>query len=243
MAHQTHTACISKQAFFFYINFMKIHGFLGCIIALYLITYNHAVAQYHLDEIGMQAGGGTNVPLAAPATLSPSYAYNACAFYTRYRCGKKDGFLMEVGMRGFQIPEKATPNSLLAPDNNIPMRFHFLYSFLGLHYKIRFKDYHRDNEVAFLIGTKGDFRFTSLHNSDVYKLQRYNSDAYRKVYGFIPAASLSLWIRKAWAPRKTFFIRPGIDYAFKPTVKTVSNLQFENLHLFLNFGFIFWNNL
>ncbi|GIV42995.1 MAG: hypothetical protein KatS3mg035_0118 [Bacteroidia bacterium] len=207
------------------------------------IILSSANAQYHLDEIGMQLGAGTNLPIGADQ-LSPYYAYNACGFYTRYRCGKKDGFLLEGGTRGFSVLEKPTNNSFLQPDNNQKMNFHFIYLFLGAHYKFRFKDFHRDNEWAFLIGTKADFRFTSLHQSDLNKkLQRYNSDNYRTIYGFLPGISISAWIRKSYAPKKSFFIRPGIDYFLKNTVSTQSNLRFENLHLFINLGFIFWNNL
>lgn len=213
------------------------------LFILLTFLFSIANAQYHLDEIGMQLGGGTNIPMGAEQ-LSPYYAYNACAFYTRYRCGKKDGFLLEAGARGFSVLENSTNNSFLQPDNNQKMNFHFIYLFLGAHYKFRFKDFHRDNELAILIGTKGDFRFTSLHQStNNPKLQRYNSDNYRTVYGFLPAISVSAWIRKSYKPRKSFFIRPGIDYFLKPTVQTTNNLSFENLHLFLNIGIIFWNNL
>ncbi len=212
------------------------------IIFLVLI-FSFAKAQYHLDEIGMQVGAGTNVPVGAEQ-LSPYYAYNTCAFYTRYRCGKKDGFLLEGGARGFSVLEKATNNSFLKPDNNQKMNFHFIYLFLGAHYKFRFKDFHRDNEFAILLGTKADFRFTSLHQSNVdKKLQRYNSDDYRTIYGFLPGISASAWIRKSYAPRKSIFIRPGFDYFFRNTIQTKSNLNFENFHLFINLGFIFWNNL
>ncbi len=207
------------------------------------IIFSCSYAQYHLDEIGMQLGGGTNIPLSADE-LSPFYAYNACGYYTRYRCGKRDGFLLEGGTRGFSILEKATANSFLKPDNNLKMNYHFIYLFLGAHYKFRFKDFHRDDEFAFLIGTKADFRFTSLHQSEIDKrLQRYNSDDYKKIYGFLPGISLSAWIRKSYAPRKSFFIRPGFDYYLKNTVTTKTNLYFDNFHLFINIGFIFWNNL
>jgi len=213
------------------------------IIFLVLFSITILKAQYHLDEVGMQLGGGTNLPIGAEQ-LTPSYGYNTCAYYTRYRCGKKDGFLLEAGARGFALNEKATPNSFFQPDNNQKMNYHFIYLFLGAHYKFRFKDYHQDNEWAFLIGSKADFRFTSLHSSENNKkIQRYNSDEYRKIYGFLPGISLSAWIRKSYAPRKSFFIRPGIDYFFKNTVTTKTNLNFENFHLFLNIGLIFWNNL
>lgn len=213
------------------------------IIIVLLLMFTLAKAQYHLDEVGIQLGGGTNLPVGSEF-LKPSYAYNACGFYTRYRCGKKDGFLLEAGGRGFELNEKATQNSIFQPDNNQKMKFHFLYLFLGAHYKFRFKDFHRDDELAFLIGTKADFRFTSLHQSENdKKIQRYNSDDYRKLYGFLPGISVSLWVRKSYAPRKTYFIRPGFDYYLKNTLTTQSNLKFENFHLFINFGFIFWNNL
>ncbi len=225
--------CYKKTYFCHVMNF----------IIFILIIFSFAEAQYHLDEVGMQLGGGSNVPVGA-TNLTPFYAYNACGFYTRYRCGKKDGFLLEAGARGFSILEKATPNSFFQPDNNQKMNFHFIYLFLGAHYKFRFKDFHRDNELAFLIGSKADFRFTSLHQSENdKKLQRLNTNEYRTIYGFLPGVSISAWIRKAYAPRKSFFIRPGFDYFLKNTATTKTNLKFENFHLFLNFGFIFWNNL
>ncbi len=211
------------------------------LITLFIALYNICFAQFHLDEIGMQIGGGTNLASGAKQ-LKPSYAYDINAFYSHYRCGKRDGYHFEFGARGFRLNENAISPALIAPISILKRNYHFMFLDLGAFFKIRPKDYHRNKETALLIGPKLNVRLTSFDYTDSLGLQRFNKDEYRKLPVFNPGFSLSLWIRRPYAAKKSYFIRPGVEYYFGKTVKTESGLSFNSFNLFLNFGFIFWDN-
>jgi len=214
--------------------------FLG-IIFLLMTSQINLYSQYHLNEAGAFLGLGSNIPLDGK-TVKPYYAYNFNGFYSHYRCGKRDGFHAEIGMRGFRVNEKAVENGFLQSENTGKHDYHFMYLDLGLMYKIRREKYHRDKETAILVGPKLNVRASSFHYNDSTKLQRYNPNDYRDLTLLIPGIHLSFLSRIPFRPKKTYFIRYGGEFYFLPNAKT-DKQNFSSIYLFIQLGIPFWNNL
>jgi len=205
-----------------------------------------AWAQFHFNEQGLLLGGGTNVPVGSN-NLKPMYSYNCDYFFTHYRCGKRDGFHIEAGFRGYQLSEGAngTDTSLRAfygPGAGQPnASYYFFMLQAGVYYKIRRANYNDERETAFLVGPKVNFRFFSKVRPEGGESEIFRSNGYRRVNDVIPGLYAGMLFRLPLGNKQSWFINPGLEYYFVPTAST-DFISFFSLNAKLSIGFTFWNN-
>jgi hypothetical protein len=200
-----------------------------------------AWAQYHLNEMGVRLGGGSNLPLGQNG-LSPSYAYGAHAYFTHYRCGKRDGFWAEVGLRGCNLQERPTdtPN-LFSPEGGPDLDLHLLYFDAGLFYKFRKHNYHNARETAFLLGPRLNLRVLGRAQFGDRNDSFYRND-YRQVAIALPGIHLGVILRRPLGKKgKSLFLYPGLDY-YIGNAASAEGLTLQHFYPSLNLAFIFWKN-
>ncbi len=206
-----------------------------------------AKAQYHLSELGLRAGGGTNLPIWHE-NLAPFYAVNVAGFYSHYRCGKRDGWHAEVGYRAFAILQKDfyVPN-FISEETPHKAQYHFGYLDFGACYKLRMHKHHKRKETAYLVGPRLNLRtFTVARTADGQTLALSN-DGRRFLPMLQPGVHLSIWHRFPAGKKNALFFAWGAEYYVLSAASTDKDIfgkgvNFTGLHLFLNVGVSFWKN-
>lgn len=197
-------------------------------------------AQYALTESGGLLSAGVALPVGSNnVKLGPSVG--AGAFFTKFRCGKRDGFWLEGLVRYLQTQDEAPDTATLAfsapptPDA-AALTYSFLQLDLGAYYKIRFQNYHQRKELAFLIGPKLSYRLTANAEGNTFE-----SDAYRTVHKGYLGVHVSAIYRLPAGNRYSLFLGGGGEYFFGNAVSTTSDPKFRYANLFLRVGYVFWN--
>jgi hypothetical protein len=227
-------------------RFCGLNGLWCGLFSVWIVVFQPVHAQYNFTEMGFRLGGGTNLPLLE-STLKTGAAWNVDGFFTHFRCGKRDGFHFDVGVRGFSISEQiqAGDISLLYPERFERTTYTFGFAELGANYKIRATKHNTLKEVAFMIGPKVNFRLWSVASPEGVAANRLSPNTLRSVPLVNPGLHMALHIRRMLTKFHYLFIIPGAEYYFLPTV----NLQpedgisatpgFNSLYLFLNVGLTF----
>lgn len=204
-------------------------------------------AQYHLSELGLRAGPGINLPIWHE-NLVPFYAVNAAGFFSRYRCGKRDGWHVEAGYRAFGILQKEeyAPN-FIHEETPHKAQYHFGYLDFGACYKLRLHKHHKRKETAYLVGPRLNLRtFTVARTADGRTLSLSN-DGHRALPFLQPGVHAGVWHRFPAGKKTALFVAWGAEYYVLSAASTDKNIfgqgvNFTSLHLFLNVGVSFWKN-
>jgi hypothetical protein len=227
-------------------RFYSLHGLRFGLVGLWVLMLQPVRAQYNFTEVGFRLGGGTNLPLLE-STLKTGAAWNVDGFFTHFRCGKRDGFHFDVGLRGFSISERIEPGevSLLYPEQPAQTTYSFGFAELGANYKIRATKHNTLKEVAFMIGPKVNFRLWSVASPEGLASRQLAGSDLRSVPLVNPGLHLALHIRRMLTKFHYLFIIPGAEYYFLPTVNVQpadgisATPGFSSLYVFLNVGLTF----
>ena len=195
-----------------------------------------ASAQYHLGEIGLMAGAGGNIPFGSPR-VKPSFGVNGDFFYSHWVCGKRYGYHISAGLRAADV--SLTRDFVLNFPLQIgtPSRFTFTYFDAGFYFKIRLHEFHRPQEIAFLVGPKLNVTLAANASSQSGAIK---NDNFKTVFPVNTGIHASVWIKRKLG-KQSFFIQPGLEYYFLPNYKSSLD-SFTGLYPFVNLGLTLWNS-
>jgi hypothetical protein len=203
-------------------------------------------AQYHLSEFGVRTGPGVNVPIWHE-NLIPFYAANTGGFYSRYRCGKRDGWHAEVGYRVYGVMQNReyAPN-FISEETPHKAQYHFGYFDMGACYKLRLHKHHKRQETAYLVGPRLNVRTHTVARSQGRSYALTN-EGHRSLPMIQPGVHVSVWHRFPAGKKMAMFVVWGAEYYVLSAASTDKNIfgssvNFTSLHFFLNLGFSFWKN-
>ncbi|MEM1000173.1 MAG: hypothetical protein AAGN35_24175 [Bacteroidota bacterium] len=197
-------------------------------------------AQYTLDELSVNAGGGLALfHTAADAGPLLGPGVHASFVYGHYVCGKAYGFHLEGGFASF-MPTDSDASNLFQnlPQSRIAVAT--VNASLGAYAKIRPRDYHRPREVALLVGPKVLLPFLSNYNVSDSELNGPLRDI-ASVSAVQVGGHLAVQIRRPAPEKKSWFIEPGLDYYFTPAFDATPAANVRNFYAYLSFGFAFWD--
>jgi hypothetical protein len=195
------------------------------------------MAQYNLEEFGVELGPGFALLLDGPdKAMGP--AVNANAFFSHYACGKGYGFHLNAGVTSM-FPSTADGAAM----TDLPAAEKLQFSFVGLDVaalgKLRIHEYHRPREWAVFFGPRLQVPLMARYsNSDG---SGSLDDITEKVSRVWPGVELSVQIRRPIGKKKSWFIHPGAAYFFVPAFKGQATIGPKPLYLFLNFGYALWD--
>jgi len=157
------------------------------------------IAQYHLGESGPYLGAVAS----PPDDMKGSYGGQAGAFYSRFICGKSYGYHFSGGVR-MQYPNY---KGIFGSSKS------FGLGDVAAYFKLRQKNYHRMQEVNFLLGARGSFKFLSPDNQPGYAQYSYS----KSTFSLDGAVLFRMPLYD-----QAFFISPGILF----TPSAPSNIYF-----------------
>jgi hypothetical protein len=211
----------------------------GIVVALVLLLGLPAiaVAQYNLEEMGVEAGPGLAVfQNTSQSALGPAFSANA--FYSHYACGKGYGFHITAGASGL-FPSITQGQLLLDPPASGQTSLQFANLDFGFMGKLRIHEYHRPKEWAVFLGPKLQVplitRYASAGSAGGLK------DVTSAINHLWAGAQLSVQFRQPITKKKSWFIHPGVEYYFLPSYRSATAGDSRLLYVFLNFGFAFWD--
>lgn len=190
-------------------------------------------AQYNLEEMGFEAGPGIAL-LQNSNQNAMGPGGNANVFYSHYACGKGYGFHITAGATGL-FPSTPHGENLLDLSRAGKSSLQFAGIDLGVLGKLRIHEYHRPSEWAVFLGPKLLIPLLAQTDGDPLK------DHATTVNHFWTGAQLSVQFRRPIGKKKSWFIRPGIEYYFLPAFNTQVAGATRPAYFFLNFGYAFWD--
>lgn len=201
---------------------------------LLLMGFLSGKAQYTLDEIGVNLGGGYVTANSVAVDLG-GFGLHTNLFYGHYFCGKTYGIHVQGG---FNYNNLSTSNGDGAfGDGTGAMTINQLQFEGAGFFKIKLKDYHRPKEWAVFFGPKFSVPLIQNYSSEM------GSGKLSDIAGtpfIVPAAHLSVQFRRPAPEKKSWFFQPGIEYSLYDDFSTPQN-SFSRLYLFLNFGYAFFD--
>lgn len=204
---------------------------LGC-----LLWAGAATAQYHLNEIGLNAGGGLAMLQSSEGSLSGP-AWNVNGFYGHYFCGKAYGIQATIGVNSFH--PSTDDGGLVVDDEEAGQTSLTLTSLdAGFYFKLKKNDYHRPKEIAVLVGLKANLPLVTRYSSQNTSGSLETGGAI--VSTIVPGAHLSLQIRRPIG-EMSLFIQPGAEYYVTPLFNGERAGDVNPLYLFLNVGIALWD--
>jgi hypothetical protein len=225
---------------------------MGCLV-VWLAGITSAWAQYHLTEIGLRAGGGTNLALPmrdrTERPWQPSWAYNADVFCSHYFCGKPSGWHVELGVRGFQLNEQREligdtalrTIALPIPSANNRITMHYVQ--LGLYFKIRGQNFHKTKETCLMVGPKVNWRLSSRIRPQGGGAVPFINNSLRTVPRLVPGFQASVWFRRPIGNKGlSWFVIPGVDVYMLENASTETGIRFASLYPFVNLGVTFFDS-
>ena len=177
-------------------------------------------AQYTLDEIGINAGGGfvhMNTPLSDIGAGA-----NVNAFYGHYFCGKRYGIHTQAGLNYFSAGDSGFRRSQVQVEG-------------GFFFKVKRRDYHRPKEWALIIGPKVQVPVLRTANYD-----QPGGTPEPDWTPVIPVGHISLQFRRPAPEKKSWFIQPGFEYGLLPDY-TSGGLDISRSYIFLHLGYAFFD--
>lgn len=212
----------------------------AALLLLFLAQVTGSQAQYALTEAGPLVTAGLALPVGSE-NVRLGLSAGVGGFFTHYRCGKRDGFWLELQARYFQVSDDQPDTATLAfPTPPAPGAAALNYSFVqldgGIYYKIRIPNYHRPRELALLVGPKFSYRLLAQADGETFE-----SDTYREVKRGYIGAHLSVFYRLPAGKRYSYFVGAGGEYFFGDAVTTSADPRLRYAHLFVRFGYVLWN--
>ena len=203
----------------------------------WMVFHGGVFAQYTLDEIGVNLGGGYALYDNSAGSLGGP-AFNANAFYGHYFCGKAYGIHATAGLNGY-LPSTSDGTPFLSDPAAGQSSLMFLAADFGFYFKAKLRDYHRPREVALLIGPKANLPFLTRFNSE-------NGDGALRfraenVSALTAGIHVSLQFRRPAPEKKSWFIQPGAEYYVLPAFRSIVAGDVTHFYFFLNFGYAFWD--
>lgn len=203
---------------------------------LLFLANSGAKAQFTLDEIGVNVGGGMNVLTGQNGSLV-GWGALAKGYYSHYFCGKRHGFHVEGGFRYLATYTENpvfTPVALPGASNKVSAGI-LDAGFLG---KIRKNEYHRPRETALMFGPK--INVNLFGKFEEWGISGPLDQTPGGLSIFNVGLQLSAQIRRKF-DKNSWFIHPGVEYFFLPTLPNTMMGNLSNLHIFLQFGVNLWD--
>jgi hypothetical protein len=202
-------------------------------LLLLLCLPGMAWGQYNLEEMGFEAGPGFTL-LQNRSQNASGAGGNANVFYSHYACGKGYGFHVTAGATGL-FPSTPHGENLIDLTRASKASFQFAGIDLGFLGKLRIHEYHRPSEWAVFLGPKLLIPLLTRTDADPLK------DNVQSVSPLWTGAQLSVQFRRPVSKKKSWFIRPGVEYFFLPAFNSRVAGDARPLYFFLNFGYAFWD--
>jgi hypothetical protein len=228
----------------------KIVGILLAFCFVPVIT----CAQYHLNELGLKAGGGINAfyPFASSQgetsenVYQPVPGFDVTGYYSHYVCGKNYGYHIELGFRHLRMNEERQTSTPITGGANGLYKWRAQMLTAGFYYKWRKEKFHQPKEFCIMVGPK-----VNVPLAHQLKMEDGNYEAITSsnepfsLSPVMPGGSLQFWWRRpidnkyAWS----YFICPGIDGFGMPFVDPENGTAPYNVYIYLNVGLTLWNNI
>ena len=196
-------------------------------------------AQYTLNEMGVNAGGGYGFYLNPVAELRGPAA-RVSGFYSHYFCGKAYGIQAQVGIQGI-FPNSTNAHALFPvtpEESQITLRR--IQGEVGFFFKLRPHDYHRRKEWAFLIGPVLPNGITTTFAFDSPSANfNGNWDILEVTQSISPVLHASFQLRRPLGDDLSYFIQPGVEIGPTPAFETEAT-SFRSFNAFITIGFSFW---
>lgn len=196
--------------------------FIALLIGALNLLCLQSKAQYTLDEIGVNAGGGLGL-YSNPGIQGRHVGAgaNVNAFYGHYFCGKSYGIHTQAGFNYFNIGTDI-------------IRFSQVQFEGGFFLKWKLKDYHRPKEWAIIIGPKFQVPLLRKIKTD----PQFDIPVEGPV--ILPIGHVSLQFRRPAKDKKSWFIQPGFEYSIFEDFQLVNSVT-RRTYFFLHFGYAFFD--
>lgn len=191
-------------------------------------------AQYSMNEMGIGGGAGFSM-MPNTQEFIPGAHIRGEYFFSHYACGKAYGFHVQGGM--LFTSASGTNGAWLGLPLSSSGDLSLLALDAGLFGKIRLHDYHRPKEWAVFVGPKLQAPLMGRYLADG---NRGKLSQIASVNRILPGMHLSLQVRRP-AGKKSYFIEPGLEYYLLPSFKTNLGGPVQQMHIFLKFGYAFWD--